>query len=169
MLFFTNVIMSVSKNKVKLHHVVPKGLSSPCSYNLPGLRNSQGHSEKIFLVQLCLHLSQKRHKINMAQPEDRATVGIDLSAELGVKTRGRELKCSLLTSALFWHESDKSQGSGDWSPARSAKPITNLPTLNREKHKIVINHPSLCLSEKALFPPFTSVLFPVLSIYKTGL
>ena len=112
MLFFTNVIMSVSKNKVKLHHVVPRGLSSPCSYNLPGLQNSQGHSEKIFLVQLCLHLSQKRHRINMAQPEDRATVGTDLSAELGAKTRGGSLSVPSLLKLCFGMKAINPRGLG---------------------------------------------------------
>jgi len=35
----------------------------------------------------------------MAQPEDRATVGTDLSAELGAKTRGGNL--NILSSLFF--------------------------------------------------------------------
>jgi hypothetical protein len=38
-----------------------------------------------------LHLSSRKYRINMARPEDKATVGTDLSAELGTKTKRRGL------------------------------------------------------------------------------
>jgi len=72
---------------------------------------------------------------HLAWAEDRATVGTDPSADPGAKTEGgRPASSAAFLHLRYWHQSDKSRGSGGWPPVlenclfRFFKFITDPPS-----------------------------------------
>jgi hypothetical protein len=85
----------------------------------------------------------------MAQPEDKATVGTDLSAELGTKTKGGSLSVpsllSLSTKLCFGMKAINPRGLGTESPDQRSR-LEKITHTKQRRGDIFSSHPLLSVA-----------------------